>query len=80
MAQNRKSEVDAALADVDFDSTEFQIEFNSSAGRILLDLYPDVAPGHCRNIIGLTKIGYYDGLIFHRVIEGTFLPRAADMA
>ncbi len=70
MAQNRKSEVDAALADVAFDSTDYQIEFNTSAGRILLDLYPDVAPGHCRNIIGLTKIGYYDDLIFHRVIEG----------
>ena len=35
-----------------------------------LDLDSETAPGHCRNIIGLTKIGYYDGVIFHRVIEG----------
>lgn len=29
-----------------------------------------MAPGHCKNIIGLTKIGFYDGVISHRVIPG----------
>ena len=33
-------------------------------------MWPDVAPGHVRNILGLAKIGYYDGLTFHRVIKG----------
>jgi cyclophilin family peptidyl-prolyl cis-trans isomerase len=48
-----------------------KIEFpHSSAGRILLDLFPDVAPGHCRNLIGLARIGFYNGIIFHRVIKG----------
>jgi cyclophilin family peptidyl-prolyl cis-trans isomerase len=28
-----------------------------------------VAPGHCVNIVSLAKIGYYDGLIFHRIIK-----------
>ena len=70
MAQNRRAEVDAALADVDFDKNDYQIEFDTSMGKITADLYPDVAPGHCRNIIGLTKIGFYDGVIFHRVIKG----------
>ena len=69
MAANRRAEVDAALADVDFDTNTYQIEFETTAGRMLLDLYPDVAPGHARNIIGLTKIGYYNGIIFHRVIK-----------
>ena len=35
-----------------------------------MDLRPDLAPGHCKNIIGLSRIGFYDGLIFHRVISG----------
>lgn len=70
MPQNRKSEVDAALADVDFDKNEYQIEFDTTMGKIRLDLWPDVAPGHCRNLIGLTRIGFYDGIIFHRVIKG----------
>ena len=70
MAQNRKAEVDAALKDVDFDKNKYQIELDTTMGKILLDMLPDVAPGHCRNLIGLAKIGYYDSLIFHRVIEG----------
>lgn len=70
MAANRKAEVDAAIADVDFSANDYQIEFDTDAGKIVLDLWPDVAPGHCKNIIGLTKIGYYDGIIFHRVISG----------
>jgi peptidyl-prolyl cis-trans isomerase B (cyclophilin B) len=70
VSQNRKAEVDAAIADVDFDQNNYQIQFETSMGTITMDLYPDVAPGHCRNIIGLTKIGYYDGIIFHRVIKG----------
>jgi cyclophilin family peptidyl-prolyl cis-trans isomerase len=70
MAANRRAEVDAALKDVDFAKNDYQVEFDTSLGKITLDLYPDVAPGHCQNIIGLTKIGYYDGVTFHRVIKG----------
>jgi cyclophilin family peptidyl-prolyl cis-trans isomerase len=70
MARNRKSEVDAALADVDFEKNKYQVELQTTMGRILLDLFTDVAPGHCRNLIGLAGIGFYDGIIFHRVIKG----------
>lgn len=69
MTKNRKAEVEAALADVDFEQNRYQIEFQTTQGPITLDLFPDVAPGHCRNIIGLTKIGFYDGILFHRVIK-----------
>jgi peptidyl-prolyl cis-trans isomerase B (cyclophilin B) len=69
MAANRRAEVDAAIADVDFEANTYQIEFDTTAGKMLFDLYPDVAPGHSKNIIGLTKIGYYNGIIFHRVIK-----------
>ena len=70
MAANRRAEVDAALEDVDFDANTYQVEFDTTAGKILVDVYPDVAPGHSRNLIGLAKIGFYDGIIFHRVIPG----------
>ena len=73
MSANRKSEVEAALADVDFEKNNYQVEFQTSLGTILLNLFPDSAPGHCRNIIGLAKIGFYDGIIIHRVIKGFVL-------
>lgn len=69
MAANRRAEVDAALADVDFDANTYQVEFDTTKGRILVDVYPDVAPGHSRNLIGLAKIGFYDGIVVHRVIK-----------
>ena len=69
MTKNRKAEVDAAVADVDFEQNRYQIEFQTTQGTITVDLFPDVAPGHCRNIIGLTRTGFYDGILFHRVIK-----------
>ena len=70
MAENRRDEVDQAVADLDFEANSYQVEFETTKGPIRLELSPDVAPGHCRNLIGLVKIGYYDGIIFHRVIDG----------
>jgi len=69
-SKDRKAEVEAAQKDIDFKKNDYQIEFDTSMGKITLNLYPDVAPGHCKNIIGLPKIGFYDGVIFHRVIKG----------
>ena len=37
---------------------------------IKLELYPDAAPITCENFIKLVNEGFYDGLIFHRVISG----------
>lgn len=70
MSKNRQPEVVAAVKDVDFDTNDYQIELNTNHGRILLDLMPDHAPGHCANMIGLTRIGYYNGVSFHRIIAG----------
>lgn len=39
-------------------------------GVIVLELYQDVAPNTVANFINLAKSGFYDGLTFHRVIEG----------
>ena len=38
---------------------------------IKAELYPEVAPNTVNNFISLVKKGYYDGLIFHRVIRGS---------
>ena len=39
-------------------------------GIIKAELYPEVAPNTVNNFISLVKSGFYDGLIFHRVIPG----------
>ena len=38
--------------------------------KIALELYPDLAPKTVENFVSLAGEGFYDGLIFHRVIEG----------
>ena len=38
--------------------------------KIVAELYPEVAPNTVNNFISLVQKGYYDGLIFHRVIRG----------
>ncbi len=42
----------------------------TSEGTMVLEFYPDVAPGHVKNFIDLAKKGFYDGTCFHRVIKG----------
>ena len=39
-------------------------------GIIKAELYPDIAPQSVRNFVNLVQKGFYDGLIFHRVISG----------
>jgi len=39
-------------------------------GKIVLNLFPDIAPETVRNFIKLAKSGFYDGTLFHRVIPG----------
>ena len=42
----------------------------ADGGVIKAELYPDVAPNTVNNFISLVKMGFYDGLVFHRVIRG----------
>lgn len=39
-------------------------------GMVKIELYPQIAPETVNNFVSLVKKGYYDGLIFHRVIQG----------
>src|SRR3954471_10033908 len=42
----------------------------TTEGEIVLEFWPDVAPGHVENFKKLAKKGFYDGTAFHRVIKG----------
>lgn len=70
MAANRKQEVEAAQQTLDFDKYDYTVELDTSKGPIRLQFFPDLAPGHVKNFLGLAKIGYYNGLKFHRIIRG----------
>ncbi|WP_195283056.1 peptidylprolyl isomerase [Harryflintia acetispora] len=41
-----------------------------SGGKIVAELYPEIAPNTVNNFISLVRKGFYDGTIFHRVIPG----------
>jgi peptidylprolyl isomerase len=45
------------------------VVLETTDGSIELKLFPKVAPKACENFVGLVEKGYYDGLIFHRVIK-----------
>ena len=48
-----------------------------SGGDVVIKLRPDLAPGHVERIVTLAKDGFYDGVVFHRVIPG-FMAQGGD--
>jgi peptidyl-prolyl cis-trans isomerase B (cyclophilin B) len=49
----------------------------TTKGRVVIELRPDLAPGHVERIKTLAREGFYDGVPFHRVIEG-FMAQTGD--
>ena len=47
------------------------------AGRVVIELRPDLAPGHVARIKELARQKFYDGIVFHRVIDG-FMAQTGD--
>ena len=47
-----------------------QVEFDTTAGKIKVELYPDAAPKTVANFLDYVKAKHYDGTQFHRVIPG----------
>lgn len=68
--QNVKSQVEEAKNNIDLEKNSYDIHFDTSKGLIKLELYPEQAPNHVKNIVALSEIGFYDDLIFHRIIPG----------
>jgi peptidylprolyl isomerase len=49
----------------------------STGGDVVIKLRPDLAPGHVKRITDLANEGFYDGVLFHRVIPG-FMAQTGD--
>ena len=58
-------------------SPEDTIYLDLKDGRVVIELYPDVAPNHVDRIKTLARQGFYDGIVFHRVIDG-FMAQTGD--
>ena len=50
----------------------------TTKGKVVIELFPDLAPGHVARIKELAREGAYDGVVFHRVIEG-FMAQTGDV-
>lgn len=49
---------------------KYHVTMKTNKGDLRIKLLPDVAPMHATSFLYLTKLGFYDGLAFHRVIQG----------
>ena len=56
---------------------ENTLVLETSKGRVVIALRPDLAPGHVERIKTLAREGFYDGVVFHRVIDG-FMAQTGD--
>ena len=56
---------------------ENTINLDLKDGRVVIQLLPDVAPQHVARIKELTRKGFYDGIVWHRVIDG-FMAQTGD--
>ena len=63
--------VPAMTPDQYINNPEYMLNLDlSTGGRVVIQLYPHVAPGHVERLKQLTRAGFYDGIKFHRVIDG----------
>ena len=56
---------------------ENTIVLETTKGKVVIELMPDVAPGHVARIKELAREKFYDGIVFHRVIDG-FMAQTGD--
>lgn len=54
-----------------------KLTFTLESGDVVIKLRPDLAPGHVERITELASEGFYDGVVFHRVIDG-FMAQGGD--
>ena len=63
--------------DIDLNDPENKLLLELKDGVVTIQLRPDLAPKHVKRIKELARAGFYDGIIFHRVIEG-FMAQTGD--
>ena len=56
---------------------ENMIYLDLKDGRVVIEMFPEKAPDHVKRIKELTRAGFYDGVVFHRVIDG-FMAQTGD--
>ena len=59
------------------DMADQRLTLTLDTGDVVIKLRPDLAPGHVERISSLAKEGFYDGVVFHRVIPG-FMAQGGD--
>jgi peptidylprolyl isomerase len=59
------------------DDPENTLNLKLDTGDVIIRLRPDLAPGHVARIKELAREGFYDGVVFHRVIDG-FMAQGGD--
>src|SRR5690349_17926994 len=52
------------------DATDNTMILDTTKGQVVIEMRPDLAPGHVARIKELVRQGFYDGIVFHRVIDG----------
>ena len=68
----------AMTPDQYINNPEYMLDLDlSTGGRVVIQLYPNVAPGHVERLKTLARAGFYDGIKFHRVIDG-FMAQTGD--
>jgi cyclophilin family peptidyl-prolyl cis-trans isomerase len=63
----------------DYKDPENTLVIETTKGRVVIEMRPDLAPGHVEQIKKLAREGAYDGVVFHRVIDG-FMAQTGDVA
>lgn len=58
-------------------SAEDTLYIDTVHGRIVIEMYPEIAPNHVERIKTLTRLGFYNDVLFHRVIDG-FMAQTGD--
>jgi peptidylprolyl isomerase len=58
------------MTKTDTSKTENTLVLETTQGKVVIEMRPDLAPGHVAHIKKLVGEKFYDGIVFHRVIEG----------
>jgi cyclophilin family peptidyl-prolyl cis-trans isomerase len=62
----------------DYKDAENTLVMETTQGQVVINMRPDLAPNHVARIKELAREGFYDGIVFHRVIEG-FMAQTGDV-